>query len=146
MLRICRQPFQLAVLSKATQSLASHTSSQNQLLRLSVHLRTISVSSHPCRQVAKDNNGNRNTLTANRERADVSTDVRPLGERVKENAKTASYLGVILLGVTVTGGLIFAILRELWSSSSPNSVYSAALERCINVRRISHICLNFFRV
>ncbi|CAD7079640.1 unnamed protein product [Hermetia illucens] len=35
----------------------------------------------------------------------VSTDVRPLGEKIKENTKTASYMGVILLGVGVTEAL-----------------------------------------
>lgn len=80
--------------------------------------------------------GGSNALAAARERNDVSTDVRPLGERIKENTKTASYMGVIVLGVTVTGALMFAIFRELWSSNSSNSVYSAALERCINVSTI----------
>lgn len=68
--------------------------------------------------------------------ADVSTDVRPLGERVKENTKTASYMGVILIGVTVTGVLIFAVFRELFSSDSSNSVYSAALTICVDDPRI----------
>lgn len=80
--------------------------------------------------------GGSNALAAARERNDVSTDVRPLGERIKENTKTASYMGVIVLGVTVTGALMFAIFRELWSSNSSNSVYSAALERCINVSKL----------
>lgn len=79
------------------------------------------------------NSSSSSSLAAAAERSDVSTDVRPLGERIKENTRTASYLGVIVLGVAVTGGLVFAILRELWSSNSPNSVYSAALERCVNV-------------
>lgn len=67
---------------------------------------------------------------------DVSTDVRPLGERIKENTKTASYMGVIVLGVTVTGALFYAIFRELWSANSPNNVYSSALDRCVNDTRI----------
>lgn len=67
----------------------------------------------------------------------VSTDVRPLGEKIKENTKTASYMGVILLGVGVTGIMFYAIFRELFSSQSPNSVYSEALEKCINVRMFS---------
>lgn len=72
-------------------------------------------------------------LEAARERNDVSTDVKPIGERIKENTKTASYMGVIILGVTVTSALMFAIFRELWCSTSPNNVYSVALERCIEV-------------
>ncbi|GLG96853.1 hypothetical protein R5R35_004942 [Gryllus longicercus] len=51
-------------------------------------------------------------------------------EQVKENTKTASYLGVIVIGVGVTGIMFYAVLRELFSSKSPNNVYSAALSRC----------------
>lgn len=71
------------------------------------------------------------------DRTNVSTDVRPLGERVRENTKTASYFGVILGGVVVTGALCLAICRELFSSSSPNSVYSDALQLCVEVITVS---------
>lgn len=56
----------------------------------------------------------------------------PLGERIKENTKTASYTGVILLGIGLTGGLFYVIFRELFSSNSPNNIYTAALDRCVN--------------
>ncbi|XP_055592193.1 mitochondrial import inner membrane translocase subunit Tim21 isoform X2 [Uranotaenia lowii] len=69
-------------------------------------------------------------------RTDVSTDVRPIGERVKENTKTASYMGVILLGVGVTGILFYAIFRELFSSNSPNNIYTEALERIQHENRV----------
>lgn len=85
-----------------------------------------------------------NALETARERNDVSTDVRPIGERIKENTKTASYMGVIVLGVTVTGALMFAIFKELWSSCSPNNVYSAALEKCVNVRPFILLFLHTF--
>ncbi|XP_037024355.1 mitochondrial import inner membrane translocase subunit Tim21 [Bradysia coprophila] len=71
-----------------------------------------------------------------KERTDVSTDVKPIGERIKENTKTASYMGVIVLGVGVTGALFYTVLKELWSSNSPNNIYSAALDRCVNDTRI----------
>lgn len=71
-----------------------------------------------------------------KERTDVSTDVKPIGERIKENTKTASYMGVIVLGVSVTAALFYTILKELWSSNSPNNIYSAALERCVNDTRV----------
>lgn len=74
------------------------------------------------------------TTAAANNRTDVSTDVRPLGERIKENTKTASYMGVIAIGLTVTGIMFYAIFRELMSSKSPNNVYSSALDKCINVR------------
>lgn len=71
-----------------------------------------------------------------KQRTDISTDVKPMGERIKENTKTASYMGVIVLGVGVTGALFYTVLKELWSSNSPNNVYSAALDRCVNDPRI----------
>lgn len=68
-------------------------------------------------------------------RTDVSTDVRPLGEKIKETTKTASYTAIILAGVGVTAVMFWAIFRELFSSSSPNNIYSDALERVIKVWR-----------
>lgn len=72
-------------------------------------------------------------VSSGSDRTDVSTDVRPLGERIKENTKTASYFGVIVFGVGVTGVIAFVIFKELFSSSSPNNIYSTALKDCINV-------------
>ncbi|KAL9707214.1 hypothetical protein quinque_010732 [Culex quinquefasciatus] len=60
------------------------------------------------------------SLSASTDRTDVSTDVRPMGERVKENTKTASYLGIILL----------------FSSNSPNNIYTEALDRVKNENRV----------
>lgn len=73
------------------------------------------------------------SLTTSNDRTDISTDVRPIGERIKENTKTASYFGVIVGGIAVTGVIFFAVFRELFSSSSPNNVYSDALKICIDV-------------
>lgn len=70
---------------------------------------------------------------ASEDRSDISTDVRPLGEKVKEATKTASYTGVILVGLGVTGIIFYYVFRELFSSNSPNSIYSEALEKCKNV-------------
>ncbi|TMW47419.1 hypothetical protein DOY81_007497 [Sarcophaga bullata] len=69
-------------------------------------------------------------------RTDVSTDVRPLGEKIKETTKTASYTAIILAGVGVTAIMFYAIFRELFSSSSPNNIYSDALERVIEDPRV----------
>lgn len=75
------------------------------------------------------------SLARSKERAEVSTDVRPLGEKIKETTKTVSYTGVILLGVGFTGIIFFYVFRELFSSNSANSIYSAALEKCKNVNK-----------
>uniref|UniRef100_A0A1B6FI33 Mitochondrial import inner membrane translocase subunit Tim21 n=1 Tax=Cuerna arida TaxID=1464854 RepID=A0A1B6FI33_9HEMI len=69
--------------------------------------------------------------------SDVSEDVRPITfKTVKETTKTASYLGVILLGVGVTGIIFYTVLGELFSSKSPNNVYSKALERVCSDTRV----------
>lgn len=81
-------------------------------------------------------NTQESSLASARTQHEVSADVKPLGERIKENTKTASYTGVILLGIGVTGALFYTIFRELFSSTSPNSVYSSALEKCINDPRV----------
>lgn len=112
---------------------------RHQTKSLSVLLRTqfrpISVCSVQFNQENRKKNDSITTSSATGN-ADISTDVRPIGERIKENTKTASYLGVIVVGVAVTGVLIFAVCRELWSSTSSNSVYSAALKTCIDDPRV----------
>ena len=53
---------------------------------------------------------------------------------VKENAKTGGYGMVIVAGLVVTGGLLYVILSELFSSDSPNNIYTHAFKLC----RLSH--------
>lgn len=69
-------------------------------------------------------------------RSDIDTNVKPLGEQVKETTKTVSYLGIILLGVAVTGSLFYAVFNELFSSKSPNNVYTKAVKKCLADTRI----------
>ena len=49
---------------------------------------------------------------------------------VKENTKSAWYMTVILAGIGVTAVMFYAIFKELFSSNSPNSIYSKAVDRC----------------
>lgn len=69
-------------------------------------------------------------------KSEVDANVKPLGEKVKETTKTLSYLGVIALGVAVTGTLFYAVFNELFSSKSPNNVYNKAMKLCINDPRV----------
>lgn len=69
-------------------------------------------------------------------RSEVDTNVKPIGEKVKETTKTASYLSIILLGVGVTGALFYAVFSELFSSNSPNSIYTQASKICLNDTRV----------
>lgn len=84
-------------------------------------------------------------LARSQDTSQVSTDVRPLGEKIKETTKTATYTGVILMGAGVTGVIFYYVFRELFSSNSPNSIYSEALEKCKNVstyqKPIFYLCL-----
>lgn len=75
------------------------------------------------------------TVAKSSGRQDVG-EAKPIGERVKETAKTTSYLGVILLGVGVTGIMFYTIFSELFSSSSPQVIYSKAFERCKEDSRV----------
>lgn len=69
-------------------------------------------------------------------RTEVDTNVKPIGEKVKETTKTASYLGVIVLGIGVTATLFYAVFNELFSSKSPNNVYTRATKKCLSDPRV----------
>ncbi|XP_037085493.1 LOW QUALITY PROTEIN: mitochondrial import inner membrane translocase subunit Tim21-like [Pollicipes pollicipes] len=56
---------------------------------------------------------------------------------VKENTKTTWYAFIMLGGLGVTSVMFYAIFRELFSSKSPNSVYSTALQRCASEPRVT---------
>uniref|UniRef100_F6Y278 Mitochondrial import inner membrane translocase subunit Tim21 n=1 Tax=Ornithorhynchus anatinus TaxID=9258 RepID=F6Y278_ORNAN len=49
---------------------------------------------------------------------------------VKEAGRDFTYLIVVLVGISVTGGLFYVIFKELFSSSSPSKIYGDALEKC----------------
>lgn len=50
-------------------------------------------------------------------------------QKVKEAGRDFTYLIVVLIGLGVTGGLLYVVFQELFSSSSPNKVYSRAFDR-----------------
>lgn len=114
----------------------------NHQLSSIVKLTSRSLGIRPFAQQKLKNDSTVATATSS-DRTDVSTDVRPLGERIKENTKTASYFGVIVFGIGVTGFIMFIVFRELFSSSSPNSVYSDALKECINVNLLNGLKMVF---
>ncbi|XP_018793744.1 PREDICTED: mitochondrial import inner membrane translocase subunit Tim21 [Bactrocera latifrons] len=89
--------------------------------------RMIAITQSPNYQMRKEEETSR-SLQESKGRTDISTDVRPLGEKIKENTKTASYTAIILAGIGVTGVMFYAIFRELFSSCSPNNIYSDALD------------------
>lgn len=63
----------------------------------------------------------------------------PLSFSVKENLKSAGYLGVIIGGIGVTALILYALFSELFSSKSPYAVYSEARVRCIEHPKVMDI-------
>ncbi|XP_022098060.1 mitochondrial import inner membrane translocase subunit Tim21-like [Acanthaster planci] len=53
-----------------------------------------------------------------------------LGKKVVQAGKDVSYLGIVIVGIGVTGIMFYAIGRELFASSSPNAVYTRAYKLC----------------
>lgn len=93
------------------------------------------ISSTTTRYLPKEAANDSRTITKSEGRKDIG-EAKPLGERVKETAKTTSYLGVILLGVGVTGIMFYAIFNELFSSNSPQAIYGDAFEKCKDDPRV----------
>ncbi|EGI66896.1 PREDICTED: mitochondrial import inner membrane translocase subunit Tim21 isoform X2 [Acromyrmex echinatior] len=58
---------------------------------------------------------------------------------VKENLKSAGYLGVIISGIGITVFMFYGLFSELFSSKSPYSVYSEARVRCIEHPKVIDI-------
>lgn len=89
-----------------------------------------------CKQIIKRYKSTKESGLTSSTRTELDTNVKPLGEKVKETTKTASYLGVIVLGVGVTATLFYAIFSELFSNKSPNNVYTKAVKKCIADTRV----------
>lgn len=58
---------------------------------------------------------------------------------VKEASKTIWYSGVVIGGLVITGVILFTVLKELFWSQSPQSIYSDALKKCIIHPRICDV-------
>ncbi|XP_076014191.1 mitochondrial import inner membrane translocase subunit Tim21 [Genypterus blacodes] len=50
-------------------------------------------------------------------------------QKAKEVGRDFTYLIVVLIGLGVTGGLLYVVFQELFSSASPNKVYGKAFEK-----------------
>ncbi|XP_034416096.1 mitochondrial import inner membrane translocase subunit Tim21 [Cyclopterus lumpus] len=50
-------------------------------------------------------------------------------QKVKEAGRDFTYLIVVLIGLGVTGGLLYVVFQELFSSSSPNKIYGKAFNK-----------------
>ncbi|XP_037549800.1 mitochondrial import inner membrane translocase subunit Tim21-like [Nematolebias whitei] len=54
---------------------------------------------------------------------------KPTSQKVKEAGKDFTYLIIVLIGLGVTGGLLYVVFQELFSSKSPNKVYGRAFDK-----------------
>ncbi|XP_022600042.1 mitochondrial import inner membrane translocase subunit Tim21 [Seriola dumerili] len=50
-------------------------------------------------------------------------------QKVKDAGRDFTYLIVVLIGLGVTGGLLYVVFQELFSSSSPNKIYGKAFDK-----------------
>lgn len=58
------------------------------------------------------------------------TPTSTVAQKAKQAGKDFTYLIVVLIGLGVTGGLLYVVFQELFSSSSPNKIYGKAFEKC----------------
>jgi len=59
-----------------------------------------------------------------------------LGGKVKEASKTVWYSGIVVVGLGATGFILFTIFKELFSTQSPQAIYSKSLKKCCEHPRV----------
>lgn len=85
--------------------------------------RSLSTGVHFCSK----NGGQKDTVSRSSHTPPPSASA---AQRVKQAGKDFTYLIVVLIGLGVTGGLLYVVFQELFSSSSPSKNYGKAFERC----------------
>ena len=64
---------------------------------------------------------------------------REISFAAKENAKTAWYGGVIVVGIGVTGVVLYTVGQELFSGQSPNSLFQKASDACVANEKVQDL-------
>nr|SVE70164.1 EOG090X0I05 [Eubosmina coregoni] len=59
--------------------------------------------------------------------------------KVKETSKTIWYTGIVVGGLIAAGIILFTVLKELFWSQSPQSIYSDAFKKCTGNSRLCDI-------
>ena len=54
----------------------------------------------------------------------------------KENVKTVTYGGVVIAGIGVLGVVLYSLWDEMFSGNSPQSMYQAAADKCMNNEKV----------
>lgn len=60
-------------------------------------------------------------------------------QKAKENAKTASYGMVIVVGVCVTCVVLFTVIKELFSADSPTALFQMASDKCVEHPKVQDL-------
>ena len=60
-------------------------------------------------------------------------------QKAKENAKTASYGVVIVVGVGVTCIVLYTVLSELLSGDSPTALFQMASDKCVKHPKVQDL-------
>ncbi|XP_064189209.1 mitochondrial import inner membrane translocase subunit Tim21-like [Anguilla rostrata] len=80
------------------------------------------------RNVRNNSGKERGQVSVSRSPSDVTG--LSAAQKVKQAGTDFTYLIVVLVGLGVTGGLLYILFKELLSSSSPNKIYGKALDKC----------------
>lgn len=80
---------------------------------------------------------NRKSLSVESNKTQISKDVKPVTERIKQTTKDAANISVILAGLGVAAVIFYAVFKEFFSSKSPTSVFTQALKKCKNDPRVT---------
>jgi len=79
------------------------------------------------------------TTCSKKDVANVKQDNLPqtsFSKNAKENVKTATYGGVVIAGIGVLGVVLYSLWDEMFSGNSPQSMYQAAADKCMNHEKV----------
>ena len=57
----------------------------------------------------------------------------------KENVKTASYASVVIVGIAVTGGVLYALFKDMLSGDTPQDFFQYGSDKCINHEKVQDL-------
>lgn len=86
--------------------------------------RNISLDSSPRNKSSPERDGGKVSVSRYQSGTKPST-----AQKVKDAGRDFTYLIVVLIGLGVTGGLLYVVFQELFSTSSPNKVYGKAFDK-----------------
>ncbi|ESN90478.1 hypothetical protein HELRODRAFT_189871 [Helobdella robusta] len=88
-----------------------------------------------CPLLSKKSNLTESKIVENKKPASVLS----AEQKFKQTSKDAGYSGVIIIGLGITGFMFYAVGRELFSSQSPNGIYTKAYKMCKQNQQVQDI-------